>query len=247
MTTDQAKFILSAFRPNGSDADNPAFGDALRMAGDDPLVGRWFEQSRAHDAAVAAKLRTLAPPPGLREAILAGGRVSRPGRSRDRRWGWAAGLAAAAAVAALALVSLRTSEGPGSTSAAFATFAVDDMVHGSHGSKGEAAGALIASLQAEGSSMPSAGNIDFERLRETGCRTLTFAGHDVLEVCFARSGAEFHLYVTRRDGPMAKSIATAPSFIQQAAGAAVVWADGRYDYAVASQAGAEALRRLLRR
>ena len=37
--------------------------------------------------------------------------------------------------------------------------------------------------------MPSAEQIDFEKLRETGCRTLNFAGHDVLEVCFAREGA----------------------------------------------------------
>ena len=93
--------------------------------------------------------------------------------------------------------------------------------------------------------MPDAEQIDFEKLRETGCRTLNFAGHDVLEVCFAREGRVFHFYVTRRDGPLGNSVAKGPTFVSEAAGAAAVWSDTRFDYAVASTAGAEALRRLL--
>jgi len=57
MNTEEAKFILSAYRPNGSDSDDATFADALRMAGDDPVLGAWFAQSRAHDAAVAGKVR----------------------------------------------------------------------------------------------------------------------------------------------------------------------------------------------
>ena len=37
----------------------------------------------------------------------------------------------------------------------------------------------------------------FAALRSTGCRTLNFAGHDVLEVCFQRNGAWFHCYIAR--------------------------------------------------
>ena len=93
--------------------------------------------------------------------------------------------------------------------------------------------------------MPGAGDIDFENLRETGCRTLNFAGHDLLEVCFARDGAEFHLYVTRRDGPLGDAVAKGPDFVSEAGGAAAVWSDGRFDYVVATEAGVAALRRLL--
>jgi hypothetical protein len=90
--------------------------------------------------------------------------------------------------------------------------------------------------------MPGPDGIAFDRLKETGCRTLSFAGHDVIEVCFARDGAMFHLYVSRQQGD---AEARGPSFIAQAAGAAAVWSDRSFEYALASTAGTEALRRLL--
>jgi hypothetical protein len=243
MTTDEAKFILSAFRPSGSDTGDAAFGEALRFAGDDPALGAWFAQSRAHDRAVAGKLAQVAPPPGLREAILAGVRVGDSQRSSGLGWGWIAGLAAAAAVA-VGIFSMRAPERPDSGTSAYAGFAINDMSE-KHGGRGEPTGALVAALQVKGSRMPGADQIDFEKLRDTGCRTLNFAGHDVIEVCFVRDGAVFHLYVTRRDGPVSDSVARGPSFIAEAAGAAAVWSDRRFDYAVASKAGLEAIRRLL--
>jgi|HubBroStandDraft_1064217.scaffolds.fasta_scaffold50868_2 hypothetical protein len=244
MTTEEAKFILSAFRPGGTDAGDEAFGDALRLAGDDPALGAWFAQSRAHDKAVSGKLGQVAPPAGLREAILAGVRVSDSRRSSGLGWGWIAGLAAAAAVA-IGVFSMRAPALPDTGTSALAGFAINDMVNERHGGRGEAAGALVAELQTKGARMPGADQIDFERLRDTGCRTLNFAGHDVIEVCFARDGALFHLYVTRRDGPLGDSVARGPSFIAEAAGAAAVWSDKRFDYAIASTAGIEAIRRLL--
>jgi hypothetical protein len=244
MTTDEAKFILSAFRPSGSDTGDAAFGEALRFAGDDPMLGKWFAQSRAHDKAVAAKLGQVAPPAGLREAILAGARAGGSQRRSGLGWGWIAGLAAAAA-AAIGIFSMRAPARPDTGASALAGFAISDMVNEKHGGRGEPAGALVAELQTKGARMPGADQIDFEKLRDTGCRTINFAGHDVIEVCFARDGALFHLYVTRRDGPIGDSVARGPSFIAEAAGAAAVWSDKRFDYAVASTAGIEAIRRLL--
>jgi hypothetical protein len=244
MTIEEAKFILSAYRPNGSDAGVAAFGDALRMAAGDPALSAWFAHSRALDAAVAAKLRRIEAPPGLREAILAGARVSDSQRSRGPGRAWIAGLAAAAAVA-IVVFSMKAPARPATGTAAFAAFAINDMANEKHGGRGEPAGALIAQLETKGARMPGAEQIDFEKLRDTGCRTLNLAGHDVLEVCFTRDGATFHFYVTRRDGTLGDSVARGPSFITEAAGAAAVWSDSRFDYAIASLAGAEAIRRLL--
>jgi len=244
MTIREARFILSAYRPSGSDADLPAFGDALRMAAADPSLGGWFTHSRAHDAAVAAKLKQVEPPPGLREAILAGARVSDAQRSRGPGRAWIVGLAAAA-VLAVVLISMKTPTRPESGPAALAEFAINDMANGRHGGKGEPATALVAELETKGARMPGAGQIDFERLRDTGCRTLNFAGRDVLEVCFSRDGAIFHLYVARRGAQPGDSPAGAPSFVAEAAGAAAAWSDSRFDYAVASAAGVEAIRKLL--
>ncbi len=244
MTIEEAKFTLSAFRPSGSDAGDAAFSEALRMSSEDPMLAAWFSQSRAHDGAVAAKIAQLAPPAGLREAILAGARAGGSQRSSGLGWGWIAGLAAAAAVA-IGVFSMRAPARPDSGASALAGFAINDMVNEKHGGRGEPTGALVSELQAKGARMPGADQIDFEKLRDTGCRTLNFAGHDVLEVCFARDGTLFHLYVTRRDGPIGDSVARGPSFIAEAVGSAAVWSDRRFDYAVASTAGIEAIRRLL--
>jgi hypothetical protein len=244
MTTEEAKFILSAFRPGGSDAGAPAFGDALRIAGEDPMLGAWFAQSRAHDAAIARKLGEIPPPAGLREAILAGVRVGGSPKSSGLGWGWITGLAAAAA-AAICVFSLRAPARPESGTTQLAGFAINDMVTEKHGGRGEPAGALIAELQVKGARMPASDQIDFEKLRDTGCRTLNFAGHDVIEVCFARDGSYFHFYVTRRDGPLGDSVDRGPSYIAEAAGAAAVWSDNRFDYALASSAGIEAIRKIL--
>jgi hypothetical protein len=244
MTNDEAKFILSAYRPDGSDAGNAAFGDALKMAGSDPMLGSWFSLSRAHDAAVAAKLREVAPPAGLRDAILAGASVSGPrtGEGLGRAWIFGVG---AAAVLAVVILSMKAPVRPGAAGAAFAGFAINDVVTAKHGGAGEPAGALVAELQTSGSKMPGAGQIDFDKLRDTGCRTISFAGRDVIEVCFVRDGTLFHLYVSRRVEPSGDSGAIGPSFISQAAGAAAAWSDRSFDYVLASTAGTEALRRLL--
>jgi hypothetical protein len=242
MTIEEAKFILSAYRPNGRDAGLPAFEDALRMAAADPALAAWFARSRAHDAAVAQKVRGVEPPSGLREAILAGARVSR-NKGRDMSWVWLAGLGAAAALVAVVFSMKAPTRPSGAT--AFAAFAISDMANERHGGKGEPASALIAQLQARGARMPTSEQIDFEKLRDTGCRTLNLAGHDVLEVCFSRDGSQFHLYVVRRDGPLGDSVARGPSFITEAAGAAAVWSDARFDYALVSNAGIAAIKSLL--
>jgi hypothetical protein len=214
------------------------------MAGSDPMLGSWFGLSRAHDAAVASKLREISPPPGLREAILAGAKVSSPKRSEGLGRAWIVGLAAAA-VLAVVIVTMKAPVRPEPARVAFASFAINDVVAGKHGGTGEPAGALVAELQTSGSRMPGAGQIDFDKLRETGCRTLSFAGHDVIEVCFVRDGTLFHLYVSRRPESSGESEASTPTFIAQAAGAAAEWSDRSFDYVLASTAGTEALRRLL--
>src|SRR5437879_363453 len=103
MTNTEAKFILAAYRANGGDAGDAAMADAVQQAKNDPLLRAWFQRAQGHDAAVAAKLREISPPAGLREAILAGGRAS-TGIRQARRPAWLrpTWLAAAAAILILA-------------------------------------------------------------------------------------------------------------------------------------------------
>ena len=129
-----------------------------------------------------------------------GGRAGqRPARERAG-WGWTAGLAAAA-VLAIGVFSMRAPAGPVGPDR---VRGLRDQRHGQWPPWQAAARPRVPSLrslQAKGARMPAAEQIDFDKLRYTGCRTLNFAGHDVMEVCFASDGAVFHFYMARRDGP----------------------------------------------
>jgi hypothetical protein len=244
MSNTEAKFILGAYRADGSDAGNAMFSVALAQARTDPALGAWFARAQAHDAAMAAKLREVAPPAGLREAILAGARASRAPRT-ERRFPtmWLA-LAASVAVLLTATLALWPSRAAAGT-AQLSAFAIDDTAHGKHGSHGEAAGALQVLLSQPSNRLSAGLPVDFATLRATGCRTLNFAGHDVLEVCFQRDGVWFHCYIVNNaDFPsMAKETAT--DFEQQAGFGSASWSDGVHRFVVVSSAGLDAVKRLL--
>ena len=241
MSNSEAKFILGAYRPGGRDASDPAFADALKQAQTDPQVGEWFARSRAYDAAVAAKLGSVQPPASLRDALIAGARMGRPKPSFLRSPRMLA--LAAALVVGLGLGVVVRHQQAGAASEAFASFAMDDMLHGHHGGHGAETGQLTSWLADSGNPLTAGIPVNMEKLESTGCRTLRFAGHDVVEVCFSRQGEEYHLYVARVGDAQAK--AHGPSYVSGAGATVAEWADGRFAYALATAAGESALRRLL--
>ena len=97
---EQARLLLSAYRPGGSDANDPAFAEALALAQRDPQLRAWLEDSQHFDRAISERLRTLDVPPDLRATILAGVRLSRPPRWWQSRRLWS--LAAVFAIVATA-------------------------------------------------------------------------------------------------------------------------------------------------
>jgi hypothetical protein len=126
-----------------------------------------------------------------------------------------------------------------------AEFAVNDTLHVKHGSHGAAANALEVLLGQPTTHLGGSLPVDFEALRTTGCRTLSLAGHDVLEICFTRGGAEFHLYMLQRaDFPRLPASAE-PEFGTKDGAGFLSWADAAHRYVVVSAAGAAALRQLL--
>jgi hypothetical protein len=86
MTNQDAKLVLSAYRPNGADARDPFFEQALQLAKLDPELMEWFEKQRAFDGVIVAKLRTIEPPTGLNSQILAGLRAVRVPRHSVSPW-----------------------------------------------------------------------------------------------------------------------------------------------------------------
>ena len=72
ITNERAKFLLSTYRHNGADAQDPIFRDALEQASRDPDLADWFANQRSFDALLCEKLKSLQPPASLKPAILSG-------------------------------------------------------------------------------------------------------------------------------------------------------------------------------
>ena len=91
--------------------------------------------------------------------------------------------------------------------------------------------------------------MDFAALRATGCRTVKLAGRDVLEVCFKRDGAVYHLYaVWKADFPAVVKNADAGAGATFASAGGVccgAWSDATHRYVLATEAGMEAVKRVI--
>lgn len=72
MDKEEARFILRCFRPDGADAENPDFAEALAWAAKDRELGEWLARERSSDAGFAQALAAVSIPASLREEILAG-------------------------------------------------------------------------------------------------------------------------------------------------------------------------------
>ncbi len=71
MDKEKARFILRSFRPDGADAADPDFAEALRLATENRELGEWLASERAFDAEFATALGTVNLPEQLREDIMA--------------------------------------------------------------------------------------------------------------------------------------------------------------------------------
>jgi hypothetical protein len=242
MDNQEAKFILKAYRPGGADAGNAVFCEALAQAQRDPGLRTWFEREQARDKAVAAKLKSVPIPAGLRESILAGGKMSASRRSWWQQPMWLA-LAASVAILLTATVVWQL-RGPRMDWYQLTVQILDDAAQGErHGSHGAAAKELVAMVSLPTTKLSALPPVDLNRLKTEGCRTLTVAGHEVMEVCFERNGGEFHLYVMVR--PQSRNLPNGPQFAAHNGMHSVLWADAQHLYVMASAKDDSALKALL--
>jgi len=116
------------------------------------------------------------------------------------------------------------------------------MKHRDHGSHGEASAELQRWLVAD-NKLAGPMPIDFEELRKTGCRTVSFDGREMIEICFVRNGSVFHLYVSQK--VPAGDVKNGPFMLTKNGGAAAVWTDERYQYTLASPSDVAALKKVI--
>jgi len=225
MNDEQIKFLLGACRPGGRDTADPALADALQQARRDPKLLAWLERDQAFGAAVTEKLRTVTPPANLREAILAGGRVSArtPWWRRSTTFAIAAGFALLFSLATFALRLARPAK-----SADLPEFAMNFAGRGfiglqEHSPDVEKLKAWLANQHAP---LPTRIPTELAQLRGLGCRTVDFQGKNISVICFEQ-GHEFHLFIARReDFPWAVASAE-PRFQARRGWASAAWSTKR--------------------
>jgi hypothetical protein len=243
MNNDEAKFILQGYRPNGTDAGDEAFRPALDQVRVDPALRDWFARQQSFDAAVSAKLNAVTPPAGLREAILAGARVSGATTQTKRWWQQPAVYAVAASVAVIFALAAAFWPERGFAATGLADYVMADTALEQNHMGGHGADAVVAMLSDPSRRLGAGLPISFDALRAAGCRTVTYQGREVLEICFNRNGVWFHAYIGRRtDFP---AVASAPRFEEKGDLSVASWADQTHVYLVAGKAGRAALERLL--
>ena len=233
MNTTEAKFILQARRPDGSDDAEPRFAEALEQARRDPALGEWLAREQGFDAAVAAKLRAVQPPADLRAAILAGARASRPVPFWKRPQVLAMAASVALAFGLVAAWPLMPPAGNVDQLAMGVMGEIDSDAH--HAAMPRPQGKLRSVLTDQATRLAAGLPMNFDQLKAEGCRSLTIGGREVLEVCFTRGG-NFHLYVARRSEFKGDA---EPMFRERGTLASVAWADDRHAYVLVGGDAAE--------
>jgi len=191
MTNKDASFLLGACRPNGSDASDPEFSEAMAQASRDPDLKAWFEDQRHFDSAFAAHIQSLSVPADLRSRILTGGRVSRPapGASVRRIWAIAAMVMLFAGLGAWFSIDVRRDSTAWEDQA---LGALTELVSGRE--KFDATSPNVAQLQqwlrANGSPSASVLPATLQGLASLGCKTLSWHGHPISIICFHGPGGE---------------------------------------------------------
>jgi len=113
----EAKFFLASFRPDGADAQDEDFAEALSLAAQDRELGAWLARARAQDAEFARALARASIPEDLRASILLGmslqshGMGAAEGALDEVFIGALAGVSAPAGLRASILTAMRASAG----------------------------------------------------------------------------------------------------------------------------------------
>lgn len=254
MNNEEAKFMLSGYRPNGADAKDTAMADALAQAERDPALKQWFQREQAFDRVVADKLGTIAPPRGLRESILAGTKMSSTTASKPSpRWWmqpWTIGLAAAAAVVVAFTLTFSAPETqvvrlPGMEPILKVALADFGGAHGM-GPKADRLGTFGSWLLDDTSRLGSdVMPVDLAELKAYGCRSINVAGHEVFEICFKRESGWYHVFIAPREAFDSDGLHREPMFHEQGEFIAASWADEKFAYLVSGTTDLATLRGLL--
>jgi len=246
---EESKLILSAYRPSGKDADDPAFSEALAVASSDAALGQWLADQQAFDREVARKLAEVSAPAGLRERILAGVKVSQP-----RRWWRLPQLWMAAAALVLLACLIPLIQSPVKYEIAewqkHALSVLDELEGGRPGfdKSGRDPAQLVAWLRDQSAPAPTEVPAKLSAQGTYGCKTWQWNGTKISLMCF-RVGAKggVHLFTTERAALAIAPPEGNPSFARHGQWFVASWSKGPHSYMLAGEEGEPMLRELIAR
>ncbi len=250
MNNTKARFILSAYRSDGSDARDPVFRDALDQAEQDPELKEWFANERQTDEAIRHKLNSVDVPSSLLDDLLAVTSVT------TQRAFWRRSASTWLAVAAALVLMLggaywfMPARQP---DLAFHTFpqVVSSFLHRPFSLDYKAANLQEANLWLRHTHDRSApqppAHLQTAALDGVGCKMFNWQGADVLLLCFfLEDGRVAHFFIMEADQlPDAPAMPTAPQWAQEGQYATGVWSDGRHACVLAMAGSVDELQTLL--
>lgn len=243
---EQAKLLLSAYRPGGADANDPAFAEALAQAGRDPQLRAWLEESQQFDAAMAGKLREVAVPANLRATILAGAKFSQP-----RRWWQGSRMLALAALLAVfvSVAAFWFSKDSGLESWQTDSLAVLEKIETGgvrFDAKNEQPAPLVDWLREHAAPVPAAMPTALAAQATFGCKMIDVGGRKVSLICFNLGGEDqAHLFTTVRAGLKIEPPEGHPIFGKKHHWNLASWRSGDEVHMLATQMDETRLRALL--
>lgn len=201
MTLDQAKVILSGYRPNGRDADDPRFSEALELARHHPELARWFAEQQAFDGAMTQALTQSPVPLGLKAAILLRAQAGRPEKLiRLPWWHWRAPIPISAVAATFLMLAVIGALWLYEPSDQYADFR-DEVVARTwaEASHLRLHTGDLTQIRAWLASQGAAGNFILPKglsdLRPVGCSTVEWRGNKVGLLCLSSGSRHYHLYI----------------------------------------------------
>jgi hypothetical protein len=249
MDNKEAKFILSAYRPDGQDGGDPRFAEALEQARRDSILRRWFEESIAFDGAMTEELCAYPVPSDLRETILTGVKVSRAPYWKNRWRKWAIAAAVVLSMTLGVLIWNNTRQAPVT---GWQLQALDSIL--SSIARNESHFDVISRNPADllkwlrANNAPAAKKLPrhLDKLPSIACKTFFWGGKPVSLICFTLpDGRAIHLVMTNVSTESDRAIKHRAKMIQQGHWATATWREGDMIYMLALEGSRDELRSYL--
>ena len=231
MTKEEAKKILTAYRPGDPERLESDFAEALQEAERDTELAEWFAEEREFDRAVAAQLKSVPVPFGLKTRILAN---VAPRAATKSRWMAPLAMATAALFLVAQLISLLRGSGQYAPSLSdykqeMISFVKLEPPLEMQSLKMGPIKQWIAERKAPLADIPPG----IAAVETMGCRILSFRGHLVTLICFCHGQTVAHLFTVDRATLPTLRPRNPPTLTSEGDWTVATWADQHYAYMLA--------------